>query len=1671
MKKRSMRLCALVLCVLLACTCVPTAFLLTNAQVSTDTNTAVTADDFEDYDVTKTYWSDAGTWKSEGDNHYIQITKKGLATASYYTPYLRPTQMHLSISGNSTFGLLFSADGIKDNAPAKLHKGLWFYTYLPNNMLGLWGYSVDKDATRILTDDKNNTKTADSPYIRFNRNDWVDVAMQFDYSKWADSRTVSITYTISGKIYGIYKENQNWFESSENYNRENVYYEKNGTVYHIGDAFTFPPATYSYTFTGAAYDAYLQLGIGSPEAQATFAVDNFTAEYDEMHRVVCAYVDTYRAALNGTDTAPSLIQAAIDAYLALPADVQKVLQAQYAEGIQRLSAFAEQNNTDAEVTNFKTDHAILLELEPESINPDYTEALAAAFAAYDALSEKGQFCLRNAYLHLQALQTALNHYVTPRPDGDLSDWTEDFSSGTTKNWVLTTKPNDTQYDYYANLSVVPDPDDASNPVLKFEQCGGFILTPNTATWPKKGAMTEVTYRFRGNNINISYRHKFYVYYINEDNYAYVCVSGADSTYLVVVTDGQSNESAARVQKPMVITEWMDIVTIYDHKALKFTFTITDIEGNSIVWGGKLPNSSGRFAIGQQRNAMLNSYGYVDDIHISFTQGDWDNDDTVTEIEPYYTGNVWMNPGDIVTFTGENLGAVVEQVQLVRVDDIAAADIGKAVHYPGQQTYKYNPDADTNSCKLSMDRLLGEYTFTDADTVPIEQVTIDSIKFRVPETQKPGIYAVKLKNRSGGNDALLFINHPHLSYTYGEDGGSTPLGGDLRVIGRKMIYTDYTKNRVALVDPDSQAIVRILTPNASEDNYSLHVTVPADIAAKTYEVYVHNGFGNNTLWSEAGTIKVTGTDVRSTWSKKIFDVTDYGAAADLQTNDTPAFVAALEAAASNGGGIVYAPAGIYTLIHTLTIPENVIFMGDGMEKTHIIWDVGTWDIGDARTLMSAGGNIEICDISFYTSRRREVLYLNGDTNNPRENVYVHDIRVKIFGLTETITDGSGNVGYDGAHSVIELRIMLLEELKNVTANFWTGGAAKDQNNIQFYDMDIYLDEMNNTNGFKIGGYYNYLHNIQVKLGSFCWPSGLTYDCGIMEYCDFGNNACVGLQGNNWYFAHNNFHDNTRNNRELYTTDGGCIAKDMVIQLDTGFSSNCVYNLLSSTMNSDLAGKMIMVASGQGYSQVRTIVSNTKTQLVVDQPFAVAPNRNSRCFIHNRRTDNFFIENDCTNGGSFGSYGTMIDYVFDGNHFEQSLGYNMDIWEQFIWGVSMINTTIKDPFYTHGTSSIGGSDTQTRYRGVDLRVQGALYAGAMHSMLVRNIQFLEGARLEVTLSSTGDSFKDLVVQGNHFSGANAAIQITSSNAAASQRFLDGWLFADNTYENNKVKYNTGFVTAYNAKLKNKADDLKIKFLGEAFSVAIPDTFGDANHDGSFTLKDVTYVQYCLIEKIAVDDEADFKIRADVTGDGKVDLRDVNLMRKAILAGGWENIEMPDATSSEKPAYTVTLYNNGAVYGTITVEQNGTYAALGNITAPVKTGYIFSGWYTAETGGTKVTETAAVLKNEAHSLYAQWIKPAPQTYTLTYMSDGVSVGSKIISQGDTYGTLPTPVKTGYKLKGWYLNAAGTGSPVTAATTVLNMSYSIYAVWEKDQSAGESSSTGGGLSGELVDDKDVFN
>ena len=69
-----------------------------------------------------------------------------------------------------------------------------------------------------------------------------------------------------------------------------------------------------------------------------------------------------------------------------------------------------------------------------------------------------------------------------------------------------------------------------------------------------------------------------------------------------------------------------------------------------------------------------------------------------------------------------------------------------------------------------------------------------------------------------------------------------------------------------------------------------------------------------------------------------------------------------------------------------------------------------------------------------------------------------------------------------------------------------------------------------------------------------------------------------------------------------------------------------------------------------------------------------------------------------------------------------------------------------------------------------------------------------------------------------------------------------------------------------------------------------------------------------------------------------------------------------------YTVTYNaNGGTVSGT---SKSVTYnAKYGTLPTPKKAGYSFLGWYTAKTGGSKITETTIVKITSNQTIYAQW------------------------------------------------------------------------------------------------------
>ena len=149
---------------------------------------------------------------------------------------------------------------------------------------------------------------------------------------------------------------------------------------------------------------------------------------------------------------------------------------------------------------------------------------------------------------------------------------------------------------------------------------------------------------------------------------------------------------------------------------------------------------------------------------------------------------------------------------------------------------------------------------------------------------------------------------------------------------------------------------------------------------------------------------------------------------------------------------------------------------------------------------------------------------------------------------------------------------------------------------------------------------------------------------------------------------------------------------------------------------------------------------------------------------------------------------------------------------------------------------------------------------------------------------------------------------------------------------------------------------------------------------------------------------------------------------------------------PTYTVIFDANGGSVDTAskTVTQGETY---GTLPTPKRDNYTFTGWFTAKDGGTQITSYSTVNLSGDQTLYARWIynAPTPTTYTVTFDANGGSVDttSKNVTQGKTYGTLPTPTRTNYTFAGWFTASDG-GTQITSYSTVnLSGDQTLYARW----------------------------
>lgn len=150
---------------------------------------------------------------------------------------------------------------------------------------------------------------------------------------------------------------------------------------------------------------------------------------------------------------------------------------------------------------------------------------------------------------------------------------------------------------------------------------------------------------------------------------------------------------------------------------------------------------------------------------------------------------------------------------------------------------------------------------------------------------------------------------------------------VRVIGRAMDIYVRSPRVAALKERNTGKVIRadwglmILTNNdAGENSYHTFVKIPFECASGNYDLFLHKGGGGVYGWGEPVPLTILASDEPVTTPKTEVLAPEEKQATATWLNER------LKQTASEGGGVVILPAGQYTLQETVTVPPGVVLRG-------------------------------------------------------------------------------------------------------------------------------------------------------------------------------------------------------------------------------------------------------------------------------------------------------------------------------------------------------------------------------------------------------------------------------------------------------------------------------------------------------------------------------------------------------------------------------------------------------------------------------------------------------------------------------------------------------------------------------------------------------------------------
>jgi polygalacturonase len=500
----------------------------------------------------------------------------------------------------------------------------------------------------------------------------------------------------------------------------------------------------------------------------------------------------------------------------------------------------------------------------------------------------------------------------------------------------------------------------------------------------------------------------------------------------------------------------------------------------------------------------------------------------------------------------------------------------------------------------------------------------------------------------------------------------------------------------------------------------------DLAAGSYEVWIHNGHGGRFGWSGPLALNVLSKAPWAGQDRQIFNVKSFGAVGNGSTDDTAAIEAALSAAGIAAPSSVYFPSGTYLVASALKAPSNVRWLGDGMDSTEI-------------QLSKSTNNSMVAGAKQNAQFEKLTLNANGKTDsNPllwvpsASNLRLQSMRLKAWGVAALEAHDASGLYVDSSELIengsfygSSRQIFMTNNRFRMTGYGESVVALWGGRDFSMVGNDLANADESRDDGHGIGRFFvGQAHSGSMKnlyWGDNASHQAAPHDCTKVD-CNKGEQICF----------------------EIVSSE----LKDGFREATTNAVS---FNSLSPS--SKTGGEDLVIVAGRGAGQRRHILSVSNNTAILDAPWNVIPDRSSQFALAATASQVAIYNNRFQGRSSYRQhdsdstavllYGNVYDAIVDRNHISQMRHGMMT--------VALASTRGLSPYFLQYSNNTITDSNSGLYVGTTFTGSGIAGVWGGLGNIYRKNTFNNMAHIGVEYESwgyNGADYNGTVFEGNRF-----------------------------------------------------------------------------------------------------------------------------------------------------------------------------------------------------------------------------------------------------------------------------------------------------------------------------------